>query len=87
MPEILNLRLARKSRDRRLKQAEAEQNRVLFGRAKDARRFADAERAKAERDLDGRRLSAPDPAALDPAPIDSAPIDLQPPRQDQPDDP
>ena len=69
MPEIVNLRLARKTRDRRRKQAEAEQNRALFGRPKAERVLTEAERAKAERELDGRRLATPE----DPSPKESAP--------------
>jgi hypothetical protein len=65
MPEIVNLRLARKTRERSRKEAQAEQNRTTFGRTKADRRLAELERARAERELDGRRLP-PDPGSLQP---------------------
>ena len=65
MPEIVNLRLARRTRERSRKEAQAEQNRITFGRPKADRRLAESERARAERELDGHRLS-PDPGSLQP---------------------
>ena len=60
MAEIVNLRQARKARDRASREAEAAQNRLLFGRTKAERRLSDAERAKAERELDARHLTPRD---------------------------
>ena len=58
--EIVNLRRARKARERAREQAEAAQNRLQFGRPKAERRLGEAERDKAIRDLDARRLQPPD---------------------------
>jgi hypothetical protein len=53
--EIINLNRARKAKARVDKQAEAEANRAKFGRSK-AEKLADAaERARAERELDGAK--------------------------------
>jgi hypothetical protein len=60
MAEIVNLRRARKERERAREQAKAAGNRVLFGRAKAERLLTEAEREKARRDLDARRLDPPD---------------------------
>ncbi len=46
--EIVNLRRARKLRERERSQAEAAQNRVLFGRSKAEKRLTESERALAE---------------------------------------
>lgn len=56
MAEIVNLRRARKQRDRQAAGKQAEQNRISFGRTKAERALADAERDKAARVLDGHRL-------------------------------
>lgn len=56
MAEIINLRLARKARDRAAATRTAEANRAKFGRTK-AERAADvAERERAERIVDGAKL-------------------------------
>jgi len=56
MAEIINLRLARKARDRAAAARTAEANRAKFGRIK-AERAADAtERARGERIVDGAKL-------------------------------
>ena len=60
MTEILNLRRARKQKNRELKEAEAAQNRAVFGRSKAEKRLIDSERALAEAQLDARRLAPPD---------------------------
>ncbi len=60
MSEIVNLRLARKQKNRELKEAEAVQNRAIFGRSKAQKRLIESERALAEAQLDARRLARPD---------------------------
>jgi hypothetical protein len=60
LAEIVNLRTARKSRERDRKQAEAAQNRAVFGRSKAEKRLVESERALAEANLDARRLAKPD---------------------------
>ncbi len=60
MSEIVNLRRARKQKNRELKQAEAAQNRAVFGRSKAEKRITESERALAEARLDARRLTRPD---------------------------
>ena len=60
MTEIVNLRQARKQKSRELKQAEAAQNRAVFGRSKAEKRLIESERALAEAQLDARRLAPPD---------------------------
>jgi Domain of unknown function (DUF4169) len=62
MGDVVNLRRARKSRERRREEANAAQNRVAFGMTKAQRRQLDSERDKSERSLDGRRLFDPDDA-------------------------
>ncbi|HEV2511062.1 DUF4169 family protein [Bosea sp. (in: a-proteobacteria)] len=56
MAEIVNLRRARKARDRASAEAQAEQNRIAFGRTKAERKLTEAEKALAERRLEGHRL-------------------------------
>lgn len=56
MAEIINLKRARKQKARQESEAQAEQNRISFGRSKAERRLSEAERDKASRLLDGHRL-------------------------------
>ena len=56
MAEIVNLRRARKLRERERQQAEAAQNRALFGRSKAEKRLIESERALTEASLDACRL-------------------------------
>ncbi len=56
---VVNLRLARKRRARAEAETKAVENRVAFGRPKHERRQAEAERAHAERRLDGQRRVPP----------------------------
>jgi hypothetical protein len=56
LAEIVNLRRARKLRERERQQAEAAQNRALFGRSKAEKRVIESERALTEASLDARRL-------------------------------
>jgi hypothetical protein len=51
--EIINLRRARKAKERRSAQARAEENRAAFGRTKRERTLT-----QAEQDLEARRLDA-----------------------------
>jgi Domain of unknown function (DUF4169) len=60
LAEIVNLRRARKLKERERQQAEAAQNRAVFGRLKAEKRLAESERALAEASLDARRLAKPD---------------------------
>jgi hypothetical protein len=63
--EIVNLRLARKRRDRAAKEEEAARNRRLHGETKAVREEWRLSAAKAARDLDAHRreASAAEPAA------------------------
>ena len=56
MSEIVNLRQAKKRRARAEKEAQAAANRATFGRTKAERKQRAAEQAKAEYDLDGKKL-------------------------------
>jgi hypothetical protein len=60
VPEIVNLRRARKLKERERQQAEDAQNRAVFGRSKAEKRLIEHERALAEASLDARRLAKPD---------------------------
>ncbi|HEY1780604.1 MAG TPA: DUF4169 family protein [Roseiarcus sp.] len=60
MTEIVNLRQARKQKNRELKETEAARNRAVFGRSKAEKRLTESERALAEAQLDARRLAPPD---------------------------
>jgi hypothetical protein len=60
LAEIVNLRRARKLKQRERSQAEAAQNRAVFGRSKAEKRLTERERTLAEASLDGRRLVTPD---------------------------
>ena len=57
LSEIVNLRRARKQKNRERKEAEAAQNRAVFGRSKAEKRLIESERALAEAQLDARRLA------------------------------
>ncbi len=58
--EIINLRLARKRRKRALKQAEADQNRIIHGRSKTDKERDRKHRDEAARHLDGHRRDRDD---------------------------
>ena len=60
MGDIVNLRRARKRQDRRRDDAKAAENRIVYGMTKAERRSLEAEREKADRDLDARRIVGPD---------------------------
>ena len=54
--EVVNLRRARKVRDRAERETVAAANRVAFGRTKAERETRSVEAARSERRLDGHRL-------------------------------
>jgi hypothetical protein len=56
MVEIINLRRARKAKERAQKEKTAQANRVLHGTPKRLRQLAEAEKDKAEQKLAGKRL-------------------------------
>jgi hypothetical protein len=60
MAEPINLRSVRKRARRRADETRADANRRLHGRPKHVRQLADAQRAKADRDLDGHRIEPGD---------------------------
>jgi hypothetical protein len=60
LAEIVNLRRARKLKERERQQVEATQKRAVFGRSKADKRLSESERALAEANLDARRLAKPD---------------------------
>jgi Domain of unknown function (DUF4169) len=60
LAEIVNLRRARKLKERERQQAEAAQKRAVFGRSKTEKRLIESERALTEANLDARRLVKPD---------------------------
>lgn len=66
MGDVVNLRRARKARDRASAEAQAEQNRITFGRTKAERELSKAEKTLAERRLEGHRLEG-DPDSKDKA--------------------
>ena len=58
MAEVINLRLARKARDRTEKARQADANRAKFGQAKAQRKARTAEAERALRELDGKKLDS-----------------------------
>ena len=56
MAEIINLKNARKQKARADKETQAAQNRVLFGRTKAEKLQQAAEKARAEKTVDGHKL-------------------------------
>lgn len=56
MGEIVNLNKVRKQRAKQGREARAAENRVVFGRKKDAREAEKAASDKADQTLDGKRL-------------------------------
>jgi len=59
MGDLVNLRRARKDRDRRRREDEAAENRAKFGRSKAEKLAAKAQDALEARRLDGHRLASP----------------------------
>ena len=60
MAELINLRRARKARDKAAKEKTAEANRVLHGTPKHLRKLSDAQKDKADQRLSGHRLEKGD---------------------------
>ena len=60
MGDIVNLRRARKRQDRRRDDVKAAENRILHSMTKAERLLIEAERQKADRDLDARKVVPPD---------------------------
>ncbi|WP_336486539.1 DUF4169 family protein [Methylobacterium nigriterrae] len=63
MAEIINLRQARKARERIVKDEKAAENRVAFGRPKKARTLAESRKAVETARHEGHRLRGDDPEA------------------------
>lgn len=59
MAEIINLRNARKQKARADKEAQAAQNRALFGRTKAEKLKQASERALADKHIDGHKKDEP----------------------------
>lgn len=59
MGDVVNLRTARKQRERAIREAEAAANRSRFGRTKGQKHQDADDAARARRDLDGKRLERP----------------------------
>lgn len=55
MAEIINLRSARKAKARSVKDADAEANRLKFGRTKAEKQREAAEKARAEQHIEGHK--------------------------------
>ena len=60
MSNVVNLNRARKARERERERDQAQENRVRFGRTKNAKDVAKAEAKKAEQSLDGAKLDKPE---------------------------
>lgn len=61
MGEIVNLRQARKERDRREKERQAAENRAAFGRSKAEKHGTEAAKKLEDRKLDGHRRDPDEP--------------------------
>jgi hypothetical protein len=55
MAEVINLRSVKKQAARKAARAKGDENAVKFGRSKAERELQQAQVAKAERDLDGKK--------------------------------
>ncbi|GJD47924.1 hypothetical protein OPKNFCMD_0637 [Methylobacterium crusticola] len=62
MAEIINLRQARKARERAARDRDAAENRAAFGRSKPAKTRAETREALDAARHEGHRLERPDPA-------------------------
>ena len=65
MGDIVNLRQFRKSRRRKQDEAQADINRIAFGRTKIEREISTKERMREERRIDGHKLDSAEPGADD----------------------
>ncbi len=59
MGEVVNLRRARKDRARREKEAQAQENRVAFGRSKAERELSAAKKSLESQRLDAHKRESP----------------------------
>lgn len=64
MAEVVNLRMARKARERREAEKQAQANRALHGQTKAAREMAKAEKQRSARLLEGVKRDEPDSPKL-----------------------
>ncbi|GAA0774078.1 DUF4169 family protein [Roseibium denhamense] len=64
--EIINLRQARKQKQRQKKEQTAADNRLKYGRSKEEREAARRRRAELEKQVDGHKLDAPVSPLIDP---------------------
>jgi hypothetical protein len=73
MGEIVNLRRARKTQERRKDEAQAQENRVRYGLSKAERQLTEKTKSLSERRLEGHRLEGEGKPASDvqPAPDES----------------
>ena len=71
--EIVNLRKARKARDRAAREARAAENRIVFGRTRAEREMLEARNQRDTRLLDGHRLTEAEPPDSPAAPPVPAP--------------
>ena len=60
MGEVINLRRARKDRDKRVREEKADANRIAFGRLKVERELSEAEATLERARLDAHRLEGGD---------------------------
>jgi hypothetical protein len=60
MGDVVNLRRARKRKERQREEAVAAERRIVFGQTKAERRLIESERAKAKRDLESHGIARPD---------------------------
>ena len=65
MGEVINLRRARKDRDRRVREEKADANRIAFGRLKSERALSEAEATLERARLDAHRLEHGDARSED----------------------
>lgn len=63
MGEVINLRQARKARERAAKEAQAAENRVVFGRPKKTRTLQEKRKVLEETRHEGHRLERDEPDA------------------------
>ena len=60
MSEIVNLRIARKQKKRLVKEKQAQQNRLEFGRKKSEKQITSTINEKIKQALDGKKLTSPE---------------------------
>ncbi|WP_336056765.1 DUF4169 family protein [Nitratireductor sp. CH_MIT9313-5] len=60
MADVVNLRVARKRKERALREEKAQENRIRYGRSKSEREIREKAAAREETHLEGHRLSRRD---------------------------